>query len=49
MEGLVKATVADAGAPFALDVVRDLAKLKVADRAKFESLRTRLKTEPIAG
>jgi hypothetical protein len=40
---LVKQTEADPGAPFAPDILRDLAALKLADRAVFESLRTRLK------
>ena len=40
---LVAATTEDAGAPFAPDVLRELAVLKSVDRAQFESLRTRLK------
>ena len=42
-DALVAATTENPGAPFAPDVVRDLAALKRANRAQFESLRTRLK------
>jgi hypothetical protein len=40
---LVKKTEADPGSTFASDVVRDLAALKLTDRMKFESLRSRLR------
>jgi hypothetical protein len=40
---LVAATTEDAGAPFAPDVLRELAVLKKVDRVQFESLRARLK------
>jgi hypothetical protein len=42
-DALIKETVANPGAPFAADVLRDLAALKLADRMKFESLRSRLR------
>jgi hypothetical protein len=42
-DALVAAATADPGAAFAPDVLRDLAPLKRANRAQFESLRTRLK------
>jgi hypothetical protein len=40
---LVEAATADPGAPFAPDIVRELAALRRASRAQFETLRTRLK------
>ena len=40
---LVEAATADPGAPFAPDIVRELAALRRANRAQFETLRTRLK------
>ena len=42
-DALVAATMENPGAPFAPDVVRDLAQLKRGNRVQFESLRTRLK------
>jgi hypothetical protein len=42
-DALAAAALENPGAPFAPDVLRDLAALKRADRVQFESLRTRLK------
>ncbi len=42
-DALVAATTENPGAPFAADVVREIAQLKRANRVVFESLRTRLK------
>jgi hypothetical protein len=43
LEGLVERTAADAGAPFAPNVLERLAALKRDDRAAFEALRAQLK------
>jgi hypothetical protein len=43
LEGLVEKTAIDPGAPFAPDVLEQLATLKKEDRAAFEALRAQLK------
>ena len=40
---LIAAAMTNRGAPFAPDVIRELAALKQADRARYEDVRTRLK------
>lgn len=42
-DALIAATTENPGAPFVSDVVRDLVALKKANRAQFETVRTRLK------